>query len=99
MDQTSSIIVGLIVALVILFGIFLIMRELMCWYWKINEVVSLLKSIDNKLSRNSSNSALDIASGSSGTVRSPNYKKCSKCGKVYESVYSGEFCDECGAKL
>ena len=29
--------------------VFFVARELFCWYWKINEVVSLLTSIDNKL--------------------------------------------------
>jgi hypothetical protein len=64
----GSIIGILIVVLVILFVIFMLMRELMCWYWKINEVVSLLKSIDNKLSSNSSNSFWNqTSSGSSGS--------------------------------
>jgi len=29
--------------------IFLLCRELMCWYWKINRIVLLLESIDAKL--------------------------------------------------
>lgn len=96
----GSIIGILIVVLVILFVIFMLMRELMCWYWKINEVVSLLKSIDNKLSRNSSNSVFDqTGTSSSIPVGSTNYKKCSQCSKLYEASFTGEFCDQCGAKL
>jgi len=38
-----------LITIAILMVIFLICRELMCWYWKINEMVSLLKSIDEKL--------------------------------------------------
>ena len=30
--------------------IFLIFRELVCWYWKINRAVASLESIDDKLS-------------------------------------------------
>lgn len=30
---------------VLLFLVFLAVRELMCWYWKINEIVSLQKQI------------------------------------------------------
>jgi hypothetical protein len=37
--------------------------------------------------------------GASIAVSSVNYKKCSKCGKVYESSFSGEFCEECGTRL
>ncbi len=29
--------------------IFLIGRQIVCWYWKINRIVSLLESIDSKL--------------------------------------------------
>jgi uncharacterized membrane protein YjgN (DUF898 family) len=36
---------------------------------------------------------------SSVSVSSPNYKKCSQCNKLYEASFSGEFCDQCGAKL
>lgn len=31
--------------------IFLILRALMLWYWKIDKIVALLQSIDTKLSR------------------------------------------------
>ena len=41
---------GLFVAFAIAFVIFLILRELMCWYWKINEMISLLQEIKNSLS-------------------------------------------------
>ena len=41
----------IVVALVpaIAFLVSLVMREVMCWYWKINEAVYLLRSIDEKL--------------------------------------------------
>ena len=40
--------------LITVFGgiiIFLLCRELMCWYWKINRIVLLLESIDAKLNK------------------------------------------------
>ena len=44
---------GLIVAagffLVLVLALFLVMRQLMLWYWKVNEVVELLRSIDTSL--------------------------------------------------
>ncbi len=29
--------------------IFLVGREIMCWYWKVNRIIQLLESIDRKL--------------------------------------------------
>jgi hypothetical protein len=29
--------------------IFLVGREVMCWYWKVNRIIQLLESIDRKL--------------------------------------------------
>jgi len=40
---------GVIFPLVIVFLIFLILRELMCWYWKINNIVRLLEDIIKKM--------------------------------------------------
>jgi hypothetical protein len=38
-----------IISLAIL--IFIVARELMCWYYKINEMITILKSIDSKLEK------------------------------------------------
>jgi hypothetical protein len=32
--------------------VFLICRELVCWYWKLNKIVTLLESIESKLTKN-----------------------------------------------
>lgn len=47
MDDTSSLVVFAIVAGI---GV-LVFRELVTWYWKLNEIVSLLRGIDQKLER------------------------------------------------
>lgn len=39
------------VTLLIVILIFLICRELVCWYWKLNEVVSLLRDIKESLNK------------------------------------------------
>lgn len=57
MDGTGISIASLFLILGISFVLFIILREVMCWYWKINEVVILLKGIDNKLSNTESNKA------------------------------------------
>jgi hypothetical protein len=38
---------GLVLAITII--IFLILRQVFCWYWKINRMVSLLQSIEQKM--------------------------------------------------
>ena len=34
----------------IVLALFLIGREVVCWYWKLNRIVELLESIDRQLS-------------------------------------------------
>ena len=43
----STAITGVIIGLIIFF----LAREVVCWYWKINEQTDLLKSINNRLGR------------------------------------------------
>lgn len=43
----ASLILGLVIAIVI----FLICRAIVLWYWRVNEAIALLKSIDEKLGR------------------------------------------------
>lgn len=38
-----------VIVLVIAIVVFLIFREVWCWYWKINEAIKLLQSIDESL--------------------------------------------------
>jgi len=44
---------SLLVTIAILFGAFLVLRELFCWYWKVNRIVDLLEE-NNRLLRGSS---------------------------------------------
>ncbi len=41
--------ISLIIFLIVLFLIFLICRELNCWYWKINRRIELLEEQNNSL--------------------------------------------------
>lgn len=50
MSQVDS---YLIMGIVFVILFFLAMRELVCWYWKINELVGLLKSIDHTMKKGS----------------------------------------------
>jgi hypothetical protein len=49
----DSVIIGILVVLVIFF----ICRELVCWYWKINESITLLTEIRDALVSASKNQA------------------------------------------
>jgi hypothetical protein len=49
----------LIIALIVIVGLFLLLREFWCWYWKINKKINLieeqnemLKTINNNLLKN-----------------------------------------------
>ena len=43
-------ILKLIIPYLIAFILFLILREVMCWYWKINTLIRLLEDIVKKMS-------------------------------------------------
>jgi len=38
-----------LIVLVVTFGLFLLLREFYCWYWKQNKMVSLLEEINKNL--------------------------------------------------
>lgn len=50
MNGDSAVYFILFITLGVLVVVFLISRELILWYWKINERLEVLKSIDSKLS-------------------------------------------------
>jgi hypothetical protein len=45
----ENLILPLLIVLVVLFLLFLLLRELNCWYWKINDIISILRRIEAKL--------------------------------------------------
>lgn len=44
-------VIGPIIVLVLAVLLFLVFRAIVLWYWRVNETVTLLKSIDEKLER------------------------------------------------
>lgn len=48
-SKTMDYLATLIVFLLILLGVFLLCRELNCWYWKINRRIELLEEQNNNL--------------------------------------------------
>lgn len=51
-----------IISIIVAFGIFLICRELMCWYFKINIIVELLEKQNELLRQQMGNSSVSIIS-------------------------------------
>jgi uncharacterized protein YoxC len=47
----SGLLSNLIVFAAIAFGIFLLLREIICWYYKINRMVKVIESIDDRLDK------------------------------------------------
>ncbi|MBL7961821.1 hypothetical protein JNL27_16425, partial [bacterium] len=44
MNEGIVVLIAFVVAIII----FIVAREMVCWYWKINEIVDLLKTVANK---------------------------------------------------
>jgi hypothetical protein len=47
----SDVLFGLLIALAILVILFLIFREILCWYWKINERIELHKELIHEIKK------------------------------------------------
>jgi hypothetical protein len=62
----------LVTALVILIVLLLVLREVVCWYWKINQNLALLTEIRDLLAASRSGSAaLAVSASSSAIVAAP----------------------------
>lgn len=88
----SNVLGGVLVFLVIGIIFFLICREIVCWYFKINKNIALLFEIRNLLAAQhiepAKSAPLPIASG----------KFCTECGAAVVDNGSA-FCGQCGVKL
>lgn len=86
---------------IITFVIFLILRELMCWYWKINHIITLLEKISSRLAYIGSNNVLTTSNthnvrqseGTIPTVDDDN-EICPFCKEPSSKV--NKICEICG---
>lgn len=58
-NDLTPVIINTLGALCIIILVFLLIREVTLWYFRINKIVSLLESIDSKLDRAMQNNASD----------------------------------------
>lgn len=42
----TMVLIRILLAAAIIFVLFLVFREFLCWYWKLNKIVSLLEKIE-----------------------------------------------------
>ena len=87
MDE--AIVIGIIIAFFISFIVFLILREVMCWYWKVNTIISLLEGIQASLH--------NLGQGqksSSHAEPPPQLEICPFCGELSPKISPG--CGICG---
>ena len=98
MFELSTIISALLVLLIIVF----VLREVACWYWKINEIVRLLTNIDKKLDRISFNSlnqtGFSINETASTMNETPLKREIPGTNPFHsENIEDGKPCPHCGA--
>jgi hypothetical protein len=85
------------VVLLILAVVFLIIREVVCWYWKINTIVDLLQKINNKLGGDSRVAFEGGQTGGGGDPKTEKSKVCPECGA--KNPLNSKFCEECGSPM
>ena len=69
-DDLLTGLASLLIPLIIIIIIFIICRELVCWYWKINETLAVLKEIRDLLKRSSlASNTEDSSKNKSGTPK------------------------------
>jgi hypothetical protein len=79
--------------------LFLICREIVCWYFKINQGLDLLTQIRDLLANMPKQTAMAAQASAANRENLKKYTRCSKCEKRYEGDLSGQFCEECGSQL
>lgn len=81
-------------------AVFLILREMMCWYWKINEGLSVLREIQSSLD-SLRHQVSTVASAQAGvpvssTSAEEGPSTCTKCGRLMGE--GDRYCEACGAR-
>jgi hypothetical protein len=88
-----------LILLVINVILFLICREIVCWYFKINQRLELLTQIRDLLANMPKQTAMAAQASTAKPDNLKTYTLCSKCKKRYDGDLSGQFCEECGSQL
>lgn len=96
MGDVGDFLGGIIVAFIVSIIIFLICRELNCWYWKINAHLKLMEDINSKLAAISERLSRPSSTANEG-LKETGEISCPQCKQ--NTAASGAFCENCGYKL
>ncbi|MBT3424505.1 MAG: hypothetical protein HOF35_11155 [Bacteroidetes bacterium] len=94
-EDYSSFLIGV----VLISGLFLLLREFWCWFWKINEIKDLTIANGKKFDKMNQTlseilkSNIEINSRNSGVIKS----KCRKCAGSIS--INDKFCQYCGEEV
>jgi hypothetical protein len=77
--------------LLIIIVIFLIFREIVCWYWKQNEIVSILKDIRHAVELQA---GIETKENKKTKSKPAGEAQCWNCGKKYPTSVTK--CPDCG---
>ena len=102
MEEMFGFTIGTILIVIV---IFLLCREIVCWYWKINKRISLLENIDENLRLLVKDKGIEVKEKSKVetaylkdenlSVEEQSSWECRVCHKMA----SGDFCVHCGTKF
>ena len=103
MGDIVVIIIGIIVGVII---VFLICREIVCWYWKINKMVELMEEQNEYLKKyigKQNKLLMKIMKNDESNLDNNeehenkyNIRKCLECGQMYDPSNNIE-CPNCGS--
>lgn len=85
----------LLIFVLVMIVIFLVCRELICWYWKINETIAVLTDIRSLLQQQARGGAA-VTQAKGTTVKAA---VCGNCQARYDGAQAGQFCENCGKQL
>jgi hypothetical protein len=90
---------GLVIFAIIVIVIFLVCREIVCWYFKFNQNVALLTEIRDLLAaKGSSQSTTPPSERATRVPQKESPLRCPGCGANVVDAGSA-FCTKCGSKL
>lgn len=97
MGVTETLFGSFLIFLLISLVLFLLGRELMCWYFKINERIGQLERIESSLTALSKALRENTRTSGSGGGEGAKGNSCPACGATNGAAM--KFCQSCGQRL
>ena len=84
-----------ILPIIIIIVIIAVLREVNCWYWKINKRIELMEKQNKLLENIFYQLGGNPLNKTKKANNNPIYNFCKKCGKKLEDNITGQFCESC----